>query len=77
VVKGFNEIAEFLLATGATLGASSPKKEDTKNTPIVQATEMSRDEALKGLKEIKELLDMGVLTQEEFDSKKQAYMKFI
>ena len=32
---------------------------------------------MQKLKEIKELLDMGILTQEEFDAKKQEYMKFL
>jgi len=48
-----------------------------KPTATSQKSGISRDEAMQKLKEIKELLDMGILTQEEFDAKKQEYMKFL
>lgn len=40
----------------------------TKNTPIVQAAPAS---AADELKKFKDLLDMGIITQEEFDAKKK------
>lgn len=51
-----------------------------KQTPVeepkieVQPTKMSINEQLDALKKLKELLDMGILTQEEFDSKKKEIM---
>ena len=44
---------------------------------IVDPNVISREEAIKRLKEAKELLDMGVYTQEQFDAEKTKYMKFI
>jgi hypothetical protein len=38
---------------------------------------LSRDEAIVAIKELKELLDLGILTQEEFDKKAEVYKKTI
>ena len=44
------------------------KAEDRSNSP------MSFDEQIENLKKLKELVDMGVLTQEEFEAKKKEIM---
>ncbi|GCF93031.1 hypothetical protein NRIC_09220 [Enterococcus florum] len=38
---------------------------------------VSREEAISKLKEIKELVDLGILSNEEFEEKKKLYMKHI
>ena len=43
---------------------NSIKKEELKQTSEI-------DEQINAIKKIKELLDMGILTQEEFDAKKK------
>lgn len=51
-----------------------PNESNASNTGMVQGT-LSMQEQLQLLKQLKELLDMGALTQEEFDKKKQQIME--
>ena len=41
----------------------------------VESTTLNHEEILSKLKELKELLDMAIITQEEFDEKKNEYME--
>ena len=58
------------------IGCNSLIDSQIKGMQIVQeqsVNEISKDttDALKGIKALKELLDMGAITQEEFDMKKK------
>jgi hypothetical protein len=75
-VKGFNEIVELILQYGGKMGIEELKNVGEK-TSVEKSNAMTREEAMKNLKEIKELLDIGVLTQDEFDAKKQEYMQYL
>lgn len=46
-------------------------KKDTQSNPIPSNTKPSNDIPLNELKKLKELLDCGIITQEEFDAKKK------
>ena len=51
-----------------------PKESNISDTNTTQGA-LSMQEQLQLLKQLKELLDMGALTQEEFDRKKQQIME--
>ncbi|MEQ6998166.1 SHOCT domain-containing protein [Enterococcus casseliflavus] len=47
------------------------------NTEVKKGSEVyTRDEIISKLKELKELVDLGILTTEEFEEKKKVYMEF-
>ena len=42
--------------------------------PVMQKSDMQFDEQVEAVKKLKELLDMGILSQDEFDIKKKEIM---
>ena len=42
--------------------------------PVMQKSDMKFDEQVEAMKKLKELLDMGILSQDEFDIKKKEIM---
>ena len=65
-ISGALEIAQELLDT-----EESPNLIEEKET---QAPKMTVDEQIDAVKKMKELLDAGILTQEEFDQKKREFL---
>ncbi len=71
-IKGFNEITALILETkGATAPTSAPAK--TKTSKPNAGSGMA--DKKKALMDLKDLLDVGVLTQEEFDVEKAKILK--
>ena len=64
--KARSFLGEAVGASKVLLENQQKKPEESKQQPIA-----SYDSQLETLKKLKELLDMGVLTQEEFDTKKK------
>ena len=52
--------------------AASRRRTVVPAAPVVQP--MERDDPMEGIKKLKELLDMGAISQEEFDAKKTELM---
>lgn len=69
--KSIDAMSEVLNATKGLLGKKTSEEESTKS---VRNIEMSIDDQIESLKKLKELLDCGILTQEEFDAKKRQIM---
>jgi ankyrin repeat protein len=65
-IKGFNEITELLLKYGPA-NSTAKVAEPVNNTTEKPASGVDKKQALLDLKE---LLDAGILTQEEFNSEK-------
>lgn len=73
-IKGFNEITALILETkGATAPTSAPAKTKTKTSKPNAGSGMA--DKKKALMDLKDLLDVGVLTQEEFDVEKAKILK--
>ena len=64
-IKGFNEITEMLLQHNGTI--TSTEMPET----------LSQDQIMTKLKDLKALLDMEILSQNEFDTKKEALLKTV
>lgn len=67
--NGFGNIGGMMFATGMVQGLNPQNA-----SQIDQGKKMSFDEQIDTLKKLKDLLDAGILTQEEFDSKKKEIM---
>lgn len=67
--NGFGNIGGMMFATGMVQGLNSQNA-----SQIDQGKKMSFDEQIETLKKLKDLLDAGILTQEEFDAKKKEIM---
>ena len=67
--NGFGDIGGMMFATGMVQGLNPQNA-----SQIDQAKKMSFDEQIETLKKLKDLLDAGILTQEEFDAKKKEIM---
>jgi ankyrin repeat protein len=71
-VKGFNEITELILKYAPSGTVVTPiQKEETPKTDISNSMEVKK----KALLDLKELLDAGILTSEEFDIEKSKILK--
>lgn len=67
--NGFGDIGGMMFATGMVQGLNPQNA-----SQIDQGIKMSFDEQIETLKKLKDLLDAGILTQEEFDAKKKEIM---
>lgn len=67
--NGFGNIGGMMFATGMVQGLNPQNA-----SQIGQGKKMSFDEQIETLKKLKDLLDAGILTQEEFDAKKKEIM---
>lgn len=67
--NGFGDIGGMMFATGMVQGLNPQNA-----SQIDQGKKMSFDEQIETLKKLKDLLDAGILTQEEFDAKKKEIM---
>ena len=65
VYRGAKKEAEDIVAILASISAENEKNKESNNTPIVN------NDPIAEIKRYKELLDGGIITQEEFDKKKQ------
>jgi len=65
VYRGAKKEAEDIVAILASISAENEKNKESNNTPIVN------NDPITEIKRYKELLDGGIITQEEFDKKKQ------
>lgn len=71
-IKGSNTLTGILGATKDLLG----KKTDEEERPKLETSPaMSVDNQIETLKKLKDLLDTGIITQEEFDAKKKQIMQ--
>ena len=71
-IKGFNEITELLLK----FSPENKAKFEPKETPIYQkAPKNDMASKKQALLDLKELLDAGILSQEEFDDEKNKILK--
>jgi|GEM_PF-420587 len=66
--KGGNTLTEILSVTKGVLGKKTNEEERPK---IETSPAMSVDDQIETLKKLKDLLDTGIITQEEFDAKKK------
>ena len=73
-IKGFNEVTELILETKGAAAPTSVAAEPTNETtkPDTGAGMADKNKALLNLKV---LLDVGILTQEEFDAEKTKILK--
>ena len=55
----------------------SGKNADSLNKEINQSQDLTSEEAIKELEKWKKKLDLQIITQEEYDKKKEELMKFI
>ncbi len=69
--KSIDALTEVVSVTKGLLGKKTSEEENTKSERNI---EMSIDDQIESLKKLKELLDCGILTQEEFDIKKKRIM---
>ena len=69
--KSIDALTEVASVTKGLLGIKTSEEESTKS---VNNIEMSIDDQIEAIKKLKELLDCGILTQEEFDIKKKRIM---
>lgn len=67
--NGFGNIGGMMFATGMVQGLNPQNA-----SQIDQGKKMSFDEQIETLKKLKDILDAGILTQEEFDAKKKEIM---
>lgn len=67
--NGFGDMGGMMFGVGMVQGLN-PQNASTKE----QGSKMSFDEQIETLKKLKDLLDAGILTQEEFDTKKKEIM---
>ena len=67
--NGFGDMGGMMFGVGMVQGLN-PQNASSKE----QGTKMSFDEQIEALKKLKDLLDAGILTQEEFDAKKKEIM---
>lgn len=73
-IKGFNEITALILETkGATAPTSAPAKTVTETSKPNAGSGMA--DKKKALMDLKDLLDVGVLTKEEFGAEKTKILK--
>jgi uncharacterized protein len=73
-IKGFNEITELLVKNGAS--ASTKPMAQAPVEPAKSVSGANDFEAKKkALLELKDLLDMGILTQDEFDGQKKKILE--
>lgn len=59
------------VVTGAAIASSRSKKRAQLATSVDESTPVSEDDVIAQLKKFAELKDQGILTQEEFDTKKR------
>lgn len=59
------------LIVGAAIGSSRAKKSSEAQAPSQPAVAPTTDQTISQLKQLSELKDQGILTQEEFDAKKK------
>jgi ankyrin repeat protein len=74
-IKGFNEITELLLKFGPSNISNQPIKD---MAPIENNTSPAKNDITskkQALLDLKELLDAGILSQEEFDAEKAKILK--
>jgi ankyrin repeat protein len=74
-IKGFNEITELLLKFGPSNNAHQPVKS---TEPVENSTGPGKNDMAakkQALLDLKELLDAGILSQEEFDAEKTKILK--
>jgi len=55
---------------GGMMGNNNMQQQQQQQQPQAQAPKLSREEVMKNLRELGELKEMGILTEEEFNSKK-------
>ena len=67
--NGFGDIGGMMFATGIVQGLNPQNAAQSD-----QGKKMSFDEQIETLKKLKDLLDSGILNQEEFDAKKKEIM---
>lgn len=67
-IKGFNEITALLIQFGSTQGKEAP---NTAAPSPVAGNSSAPVDKKKALMDLKDLLDAGILTQEEFDVEKK------
>ena len=73
-VKGFNEITELILKYAPSGTVVNPIQNTNAETPKTDASN-SMEAKKKALLDLKELLDAGILTSEEFDAEKSKILK--
>lgn len=74
---GLGEAPGLLLGMGVVQGMSPQTAAPTTQQAVAsQATSPSFDEQIETVKKLKDLLDAGILTQEEFDMKKKQVIGF-
>jgi membrane protease subunit (stomatin/prohibitin family) len=80
VARGLNaqtaQVSVDSVAGGAGAGVQMGAQAVQAAQPAAQPAQMSIDEQIESVKKLKELLDIGVLSQEEFDIKKKEIMGF-
>lgn len=67
VATSVERIIEFL--------SDITESEDEESIEIIEKTQMNNDDEFEKIKRYKDLLDQGILTQDEFDKKKQELLK--
>lgn len=67
VATSVERIIEFL--------SDITESEDEESIEIIEETQMNNDDEFEKIKRYKDLLDRGILTQDEFDKKKQELLK--
>ena len=66
-----NTITAIADATSTLINSASKKQGQLPlTTKVTQATNLTYEERVESVKKLKDLLDMGILSQEEFDAKK-------
>jgi len=71
-IKGFNEITELLLKYSPS-NIANPNSSKTETAPISAPVDMASKK--QALLDLKELLDAGILSQDEFDTEKAKILK--
>ncbi len=74
-IKGFNEITELLLKYGpaANSNIQATSTASTESPTVAPKNDMAAKK--QALLDLKELLDAGILSQEEFDAEKAKILK--
>ncbi len=74
-IKGFNEITELILKAGPAGTVVTPVERMEAPACAMPAPGTDMNTKKKALLDLKELLDAGVLSQEEFDAEKNKILK--
>lgn len=71
-----NTITAIADATSTLINSASKKQGQLPlTTKVTQATNLTYEERVESVKKLKDLLDMGILSQEEFDAKKKELLE--